>query len=269
MIFSEIKFIDKNYSELSLSSEYIRTLKVDGISNVNSNNFKEITLELFLCGNILEARNLVNNFFIKDKTGTLYFALTNGDIRQISCKVNETDFPLNEEDSVAKVTLFSTENFFTDEKTNSISLFSTKKYFEFDDFELTENENLELSYLNKNKSTFIDYIGNIPSGFVLTIHSKAPFSNLKITNDNTGEFIALNREISPNEVILINTNDGEKSAESIDTQTCNVTNVLSDVIFESSFFKLNSGENILSVSGDGNFLFLDISLSYVNKFGGI
>lgn len=84
----------------------------------------------------------------------------------------------------------------------------------------------------------------------------------KITNETTGEFIRVNRELSEGEHLRINTARGrQKSVIHVDANGTE-TNAFHWIDLESTFFQLELGENVLVYSADSNIQGATINIEY-------
>lgn len=99
-----------------------------------------------------------------------------------------------------------------------------------------------------------------------TIIFNGPAINPKITNETTGEYIKINKEISAQEQIVINTESGK---ETVTLVTPNGTeNAYNDIDLNSTFFNLIVGKNLLRYSSDSEITKDTVSVEFVNRYTG-
>lgn len=100
----------------------------------------------------------------------------------------------------------------------------------------------------------------------LSIIFSGPAINPCITNETTGEYIKVNREIGELEKIVINTESGK---ETVTLVTPNGTeNVYNDIVLNSTFFDLIVGKNILRYSSDSEITKDTVSVEFTNRYTG-
>lgn len=107
--------------------------------------------------------------------------------------------------------------------------------------------------------------GQVDTGFKVIFKARGGYvKNPSITNGNTLEFIKINKTLAPNEEIIVNTIEGERS----------VTGKLDGVNYNyykyrdanSSWMQLKVGENIITYTADEGVVYLDIFIRYTNKY---
>ena len=100
----------------------------------------------------------------------------------------------------------------------------------------------------------------------VSIIFNGPAINPKITNETTGEYIKINKEISEQEQIVINTESGK---ETVTLVTPNGTeNAYNDIDLNSTFFNLIVGKNLLRYSSDSEITKDTVSVEFVNRYTG-
>ncbi len=286
-LFSDILYCNEFGDDISFFNGNFRISKIDGISPLNEIYTREnsgysgssyvsehistrkITLEVYPIGNKMVARKILNSYFAPYKIGKLIFKLSDGNVRLIHCRCLGISFPADISNSSVTITLICTDPLFSDDIVNEIILIGSENFIEFDDFSLSGQNEFELSYFKKNRSTFIQNIGNFKTGCIFEIKSSAVLSDVEIINETTNQKLKINGEISPNEVIYINTNDGEKSVTSTNLSSAVSSNINNRLDFNSDFIELFPGENILTVNAVGNIFSLSLKAQFVNRFGGI
>ena len=111
--------------------------------------------------------------------------------------------------------------------------------------------------------------GDAETGCLITLHASYSISApIRITNYLNGQYFELNTDMVRNDVIVINTNIGEKSVMLYrDGEEINLFSQISD---DSSWLQLCPGENIFtSVSGIYDTPMLDVDISNVAEYIGV
>ncbi|MCZ8541960.1 phage tail family protein [Psychrobacillus psychrodurans] len=88
-----------------------------------------------------------------------------------------------------------------------------------------------------------------------------PALNPKIINNTTGEYIKINQQLNENERMLIDTTDGKKSVVFMDS-TGVKRNVFNWIDLNSTFFKLEIGENDIEYTADSDIQGAVVNISY-------
>ena len=120
------------------------------------------------------------------------------------------------------------------------------------------------SYRAFQQETTLLNDGDVPTGIeIRLIAERGQVTNPKITKVSTGEFIEVVREMNKGDVIIINTNQGNKA---IYFNSENITNEKSKL---SSFFSIDIGANVISYDAEENYTNLDVRLYYSPKYLGV
>lgn len=101
----------------------------------------------------------------------------------------------------------------------------------------------------------------------LKIIFKGPSLNPCIMNENTGEFIKINKKISDKEQIVIDTESGKETVNLITPN--GVEDVYNYIDLNSTFFNLIIGKNILKYSSDKEITEDTVSVEFTNKYVGV
>ncbi|WP_287471731.1 phage tail domain-containing protein [Exiguobacterium sp.] len=108
--------------------------------------------------------------------------------------------------------------------------------------------------------------GDAPTPLVVEFYG--PAVNPKVINETTGEFIQLNQTLGLEEVMRINTADGEKSVIFIDAEGVE-RNVFNWIDLDSTFFKLQVGENYLTYTADSDIQGAVVNFYYQNRYNAL
>lgn len=101
--------------------------------------------------------------------------------------------------------------------------------------------------------------GDSPTPIFVEFHG--PALNPKIVNNTTGEFIKINQLLNEDERMVIDTTDGKKSVFFVDALG-NRRNVFHWIDLDSTFFKLEVGENDIEYSADSDVQGAVVNISY-------
>jgi hypothetical protein len=100
------------------------------------------------------------------------------------------------------------------------------------------------------------------------IEFQGPASNPVIKNNTTGEFIKVNRDIGPDQKLVINTAFGQKRVE-IENSDGTFTNVFNWIDLDSTFFSLIPGDNEIEYQADSGGNYAAVTVTYRNRYVGI
>ncbi len=286
-LFSDILYYNEDGEAISFFFGDFRVSKIDGISPANEIYTREnsgysgssyisehistrnITMEIYALGNKFESRKTLNSFFAPYKIGKLIFVLSDGNVRSISARCLGIVFPTEISNGAVTINLVCTNPLFSDDSAHENLLIGSENYLEFDDFSLSSDCDFEFSYFKKNRTSFIENYGDLKTGCVFEIRTSAVISNVEIINETNGQRLKINGEISPNEIIFVNTINGEKSVTSYDLSSAVSSNITNRLDFNSDFIELETGENTITVNADGNIFSLAVNIKFASQFGGI
>lgn len=96
---------------------------------------------------------------------------------------------------------------------------------------------------------------------------KGPAVNPRITNISTGEFIQVNRTLTSDDTLYINTENGNKTVE-IEKDGIK-KNAFNYINLDSTFFKLQVGDNLIEYSTENNLDPQSVQIIHRNKFLGV
>lgn len=96
---------------------------------------------------------------------------------------------------------------------------------------------------------------------------KGPAVNPKVTNLTTGEFIQVNRTLTSDDILYINTEFGNKTVE-IEKDGVK-KNAFNYINLDSTFFKLQVGDNLIEYGTENNLDPQSVQIIYRNKYLGI
>lgn len=101
----------------------------------------------------------------------------------------------------------------------------------------------------------------------IKVYFKGPAYNPCIFNRTTGEFIKVNRELTSDDTLIINTEFGNKTVE-IERNGIK-TNAFNYIDLDSTFFSLSVGDNIIEYSTENQLVPQSVQIRYRSRYVGI
>ncbi len=95
------------------------------------------------------------------------------------------------------------------------------------------------------------------------IEFKGPATNPTVTNESTGEFIKVNRELGEDDILTVSTALGEKYVR------INGENAFHYIDLDSVFWQLDPGENILSYQSNNDSIKTRVVVKWKNRYIGL
>lgn len=132
--------------------------------------------------------------------------------------------------------------------------FSIESPIEFGEIQLNEEKDLINS-------------GDVETGVTITLRARGSVTNPRIYNIETNEYFKLNITMQQGDEIVINT---EKKQKSVKLTRAGVTsNIIGNLASGSTWFQLNPGDNIFSVTADSNPENMDAYCVLTDQFEGV
>ena len=231
-------------------------LGADGdVFNSSYQNSRPITVTMAI--NYPAETNRLNlyRYFRPKASCSLRFKNDNRDVT-IEAYVQRFNVNFFEKKQVAQIVMTCPNPYFVGEKITTI-IDEVKELFEFP-FEAP----LELSELGVT-SKDIYYQGDADTGAIFTIHATGEVSNPMIVNDTTGEAFGIEETLENGDLVVINTNDKERSVMVIKDGV--ETNGANKITEGSSWLRLEPGANIFSYTSGSYF----VEIEYSEKFEGV
>lgn len=147
--------------------------------------------------------------------------------------------------------------------------------FPFENKSTTTNL-IEMGYFQLDARSILNYIGDVDTGFVITMHSLGDVKDITLYNTMTREFMAISTDqiaritgktFSKGDDIIISTIRGDKYVRLLRNGL--YTNIISALDKNSHWLTLTSGDNFFSfetAEGTGQ---LEVTFTYRNAYGGI
>ena len=130
-----------------------------------------------------------------------------------------------------------------------------------------ESEGIEFSRIEKFSNVVIN-TGDVETGGIIEFHANSnQILNPKFYNYTTSKFFGLDFEMYEGDVIIINTQIGEKSVKLLRGSMS--INILSDRSEDSTWILFEPGENEIGYSADNGATNLDVSVKIVKKYEGV
>ncbi len=226
---------------------------------------RNIAITVVLRGNIEENRQRLYRIFPMKTHCAVYFSNKNRNVK-IFGYVEILDADLFTEQETVQISIICPRPFWQDMQTIYTELSQIMSMFQFP-FAIEETPGVPFSEIVDYPTCTIDNVGDVRCGCVMVIDIKNTVQNLKIFNLTTQEFFGFDYTFSDGDQITINTISGQMSVTLNSSGT--VTNILSAVVKNSSWLKLNVGENIFTFTSDDNMDAIDIQFQTGVLYGGV
>lgn len=208
---------------------------------------RNITLQIILKGDIESGRLALYPFFTPSSQITLYYknshrkVHTSGYVESFECDPNQMI-------ETANISIICNNPFLMDDEIKSQSLTRHDSYFSFP-FAIPK-EGIAFGHAKIADDTIIINNGEHETGCVIKLYAEADLTApIRISNVLTGEFFELNMSMKKDDVIVIDTRDGQKSVSLLRNSV--VTNIIDSMVNGSTWLKLYPGENLLnSMTGE-------------------
>lgn len=129
------------------------------------------------------------------------------------------------------------------------------------------SEGTEFSRLEASPTAIID-VGEAETGAIIEFYAGTDqILNPRFYNQTTNEFFGLNFDMEVGDMIIVNTQQGQKSVKLLREGV--TTNILSDRMIGSSWIRFEPGENIISYDADEGAENLSVKVTVVQKYEGV
>lgn len=201
---------------------------------------RNITLQIILRGDIESSRLALYPFFTPSSQITMYYknahrkVHTSGYIESFECDPNQMA-------ETANISIICNNPFLLDDEVHAQCLTYYDSYFSFP-FAIPE-QGIAFGYAKHTSQTIIINNGNHETGCEITLYATSDLEPpIKIENLLNGEFFELDMSLKKDDVIIINTRDGQKSVILIRGDT--ITNIIDRIVDGSTWLKLFAGKNL-------------------------
>ena len=217
---------------------------------------RNITLQIILRGDIEASRIALYEFFSPLSELMFYYQNQHRKVH-ISGYVESFECDPNMLNETANISVICNKPFLLDDNTDNPSLSYVKDYFKFSCS--VSEEGIPFSELKNSNETVIVNNGEHETGCIITLYAKGGIlAPVRITNLLNGQYFELITDMQVEDIIVINTNSGKKSAKLF--RDGSETNLFSQISDSSTWLQLRPGENILSASYNLSMLSVDISI---------
>lgn len=132
-----------------------------------------------------------------------------------------------------------------------IQICGSSGVWEFDDWELSEDNGTELSVILSGNSAFVPNDGGFESGCIITAEILGPVSEIRAINAGTKEFIGVKGSFSAGDIVIFRCIDGEKGIFlSSVSDEAKLEDITHRIIWGSTFFKIAPNGTRISVKTD-------------------
>lgn len=209
-------------------------------------------------------RNNLNLFINPLQPLTLLFKKYSLTVYPDSSVKYSTDYKENNE-VMCKFMIQGTCTFplFQDSESEKISVANTESKFMFP-LCIPQDTGIQMGVRTPSLIALVSNKGAIPTGFTLIFKALGKVKNPSLTNIDTQEVFKINKEMVSGEVIVINMNDGEKSIKGFLNGV--EKNYFRYKDFNSSWLKLNLGDNLFRYNADTNLSALEVEILHNNQY---
>lgn len=227
---------------------------------------RNITLQIILRGDIEASRIALYKFFSPLFKLTFYYENEHRKVH-ISGYVESFDCNPNVSNETVNISIICNKPFLLDDYKNIQALSYKSNCFCFP-FAIPA-AGVPFGKVNSNYETVVTNEGDVEIGCLIILHASNSISApITITNHLNRQYFELNTDMTRDDVIIINTNVGEKSV--LLYRNGEEINLFSHVSDDSSWLQLYPGENIFSiVSGLYDEPLLGVDISYVTEYIGV
>ena len=224
---------------------------------------RNITLQIILRGDIEASRIALYEFFSPLFKLTFFYKNEHRSVH-ISGYVESFECNPNVSNETANISVICNEPFLLDDYSDIQSLSYIKDYFKFPCS--VPAEGVPFGEVKNNNATVIINRGEHEVGCVITLCAKSGISSMpiRITNFLIGQYFELNTGMNADDVIIIKTSVGGKSAKLY--QNGNEIDLFSQITDGSSWLQLYPGENMLAININ---LSLNVDICIVPEYIGV
>lgn len=280
----QIQYKDKLGGSIDFSDGNIRAVKVTGAapqySIMSAENIfgsgscyisermksREIVITVFIFGRIRTGLHKLGNIFRPKTTGTLYFF--DDDIkREINCRFERIDGAVASGTGKADIHFLCCEPFFRDSEEKAGYIGEPVNLWEFDDWELPQEKEYELSLVDKRNAVILNNGGHVDCGCVVRINVSHEVSSIKVRNVTTGEYMKVNMPLAPYYFMTIDTVN--KSVILTHKEAGFDQDIAETIDAGSTFFTLAPGDNRIVIETDDGMGGVAAYIGYSELYGGI
>lgn len=265
---------ESNYQIVNASGLTPPTAKIETttVANMDGEKFKSSRLEMrnivlliALRGDVEKNRIALYDFFDVGQYCKIYYSNGTRNVYvEGYCEQIEGDFFSQSEQM--QISIICAEPFWKSFNLITVDLSQVFGGFEFP-FSI-DNEGVSFSDFISNREVVVINGGEIKCGVVITLTAEIDnIINPAIYNVKTGESLKINTTLNLGDIVVINTNKGEKAIEKIvDGVSANIIGTLET---GSTWFQLEKGVNLFTYRADVNSSGLRVLFEYHNLYKGV
>ena len=254
---------------LDLSRGLIRAVSVSGIFPERSIEVEEngtvggsviserrgvrkIKLRAVICGDIGNSHTVISEIFGFSGMGKLTFSDGEKSVG-IGCYAEGISAESTGGTNYAEISFLCPNPFF--EKSGGsevyVQLCGSSGVWEFDDWELSEGDETELSVILSGNSAFVPNDGGFEAGCIITAEVLSAVTEIRAVNAGTKEFIGVKGNFAAGDVVIFRCIDGEKGIFLSDVRdNAKTEDITHRIIWGSSFFKIAPNGTRVYISTD-------------------
>lgn len=235
-----------------------------------------LTLKLLENPTIEDSRQKTYRYFPIKKPVTLTIKTDNRNAYVVGY-VESNEPVIFSSQEYTQISLLCVDPYFYELAGEEIAFSGTLPAFEFpfQNESLTEPE-LEFGDIRLDTRVVLNYIGDIDTGFNMTIHALDNCRDITIYNVNTYESMKINvskietltgKKFGVGDDIIVSTVSGSKYVRLLREGI--YTNIISALDKDSDWFTISPGDNIFAYNANGDEKKIMITFRYQNAYGGI
>lgn len=225
---------------------------------------RNIVIYMTIEGNVEENRIKLYKYFPVKKNIAIYFSNDTRDI-YIEGAVELIECDLFSNKQVAQISIICPKPYFKSVRQFVTAFGDISNMFEFP-FAISES-GMEISALSTNMRKSIINSGDVETGIIIELFAIGTVVNPVLYDVLKKTSLKLNITMQPSDKLVINTNVGEKSITLI--RRGESSNALGYMERNSTWFKLEAGENVFTYSADNGSGNLQITFSTPLLYSGV
>lgn len=244
----------------------IRDGSVGGTVISERSGVRNIVVNTVICGDFERSHRFITEVLGISGGGRLEIHSLDS-ILSIECYVKSVSSSVANGTNVAAIEFVCPNPNFEQENTGysdtCVQICGNFGVWEFDGWELTEENGVELSSIFTGSSAFVPNDNSFDSGCVITVELQSVFSYVSAVNAKTKEFVGVKGDFVSGDIIVFRCIDGEKGVFLSNVgDTRKYENITHRIIWGSSFFKIPpSGARVLiRTNTDNKFITANIRL---------
>ena len=243
----------------------INTTAIVGVDGAKFNSSKldtrNIVITLRINGDVEASRLELYQYFVTKELCTFYYSNGRRNVKIVGY-VDSIECDLFSNAETAQISILCPNPYFKDLNDIVDELTSILPLFTFP-FSIYVNYQIPFSSIGNQRHADISLNSDSETGMIITATvNEALVSSITVTNERTGKLIKVNYSYQADDILIINTNVGEKSVKLIRNGT--TFNLLSYISSDSTFIQLVPGRNIITSS-----LKISVKISHRNNYRGV